>query len=487
VVLPGHRGRITDRRGQALAVSTPVAAAWPAGRLAPEDAELQGLQPAMAAFNPELPHRRYYPAGEVTGHLLGFTSGADVGQEGLERAFNEWLAGQSGLLRVRQDAHGNTVQELGPLRPPRPGHDLTLALDLRIQSLAYRELERARHEHGAVAGSLVVLDIATGEVLALVSLPSYNPNIRAQLASAVHSNHAATDLFEPGSTIKPFVVAAGLADGRYSATSVIDTSPGFVEVGHVREQDEHNWGVINLPTVLARSSNVGMARLALSLPPQEIWQTLHGVGFGQATGSGFPGEPAGVLTTYRQWRPAGIATLSHGYGLSATPLQLAHAYAIIGALGVARPVSLLPVRTAPAGERVLPERVCRELLGMLEAVVVEEGATGRLAAIPGYRVAGKTGTAEKLHDGHYDGQSYTALFAGIVPASRPRLAAVVVVDDVPGGGAHQGGAVAAPVFSRVMGATLALLGVPKDQPPARPPAAPGISVASASVHLAARR
>jgi cell division protein FtsI (penicillin-binding protein 3) len=315
-------------------------------------------------------------------------------------------------------------------------------------------------------------------VLALVSQPSYNPNVRGELSTAVHRNHAATDLLEPGSTVKPLLVAAALAGGRYTAASRIDTSPGFLNVGTVREQDEHNLGLIDLPTVLARSSNVGMARLALSLPPKQIWQTLTALGFGQAAGSGLPGEPAGRLPLYRDRSPVSIATLSHGYGLSVTPLQLARAYATVGALGMSRPVSLLPVSVPPAGQRVLPQQVCRELLKMLESVVVADGATGRLAAVPGYRVAGKTGTVEELNAGRYDGQTYTALFAGVAPASHPRLAAVVVVDGVPAQSPHQGGEVAAPVFSRVLGAALSMLGVPPDRPSAEP---------SRSALLASRR
>jgi cell division protein FtsI (penicillin-binding protein 3) len=482
-VQPAHRGQISDRHGEPLAVSTVLPPLSQDGRPVSVLARLRGPghEQELLAFARGLPPpdtavsgapRRYYPAGEVTGHLLGFTSGEDVGQEGLERAYDAWLGGQSGLMRVRQDARGHIVEQLGEIRPARDGRDLTLSIDLTLQRLADQALARARAEHGASAGSVVVLDVTTGEVLALVSQPSYDPNMRDVLAGAVHRNHAAADLIEPGSTVKPFLVAAGLADGRYSPASTIDTSPGFVLVGRVREQDEHNLGVIDLPTVLARSSNVGMARLALSLPPRQIWQTLSALGFGQTAGSGLPGEPAGRLSAYGQWSPVSIATLSHGYGLSVTPLALAHAYATLGAFGVARPLSLLRAAAPPAGRRVLSARVCGELLTMLESVVAAEGATGRLAAIPGYRVAGKTGTVEKLHDGRYDGQRYTALFAGVAPARRPRLATVVVVDGVPADGPHQGGAVAAPVFSQVMGAALGLAGVPPDDPDATAGVAP---------------
>ena len=392
--------------------------------------------------------------------MLGFTNVDDSGQEGLELAFDHWLAGEDGAKRVIQDRYGRIVQNVEGIRPARPGRDLVLSMDLRIQYLAYRELKAAIRDQRASAGSVVVLDVDTGEVLAMVNQPAYNPNDREQIQASTYRNRAATDIFEPGSSMKPFFVAAGLASGKYDDRSIIDTSPGFFKVGVKTFEDEHNLGAINIATVLAKSSNVGMAHIALSLPPQEIWTTLNHLGFGQVTTSGYPGESAGLLPNYSQWRPIGIATMSHGYGLSVTPLQLAHAYATIGSFGVSRPVSFLRVDGRPQGERSLDEHVCRELVAMLESVVAAEG-TGKLAAIPGYRVSGKTGTAWKATAGGYSTDRYMAVFGGVAPASTPRLAAVVVIDE-PTAGQHQGGQVAAPVFSRIVGGALRLLAVAPD-------------------------
>ncbi|HTW39081.1 MAG TPA: penicillin-binding transpeptidase domain-containing protein, partial [Steroidobacteraceae bacterium] len=408
-------------------------------------------------------YQRYYPAGEVTGQVLGFTDVDDAGQEGLELAFEHWLAGEDGVKRVIQDRYGRVVQDVDSIRPARPGHDLMLSLDLRLQYLAYRELKRAVRDQRARAGSLVVIDVATGEVLAMVNQPAFNPNDREQIELDAYRNRAATDILEPGSAMKPFFVAAGLASGRYNDRSIIDTSPGFIKVGSRIFEDEHgSLGRIDIATILAKSSNVGMAHIALSLDPKLMWATLTGVGFGRLTGSGFPGESAGLLSGYSHWRPTGIATMSHGYGISVTPLQLAHAYATIGALGINRPVSLLRLDQPAAGTRVLDEQVCRELIGMLESVVTAEGATGLKAAIPGYRVAGKTGTAWKATAGGYSTNLYMSVFAGVAPATRPRLAAAVVIDE-PSAGLHMGGDVAAPVFSAVVGGALRLLGVPPDE------------------------
>ena len=520
--IAAHRGTITDRFGEPLAVSTPVDSIWVnpselalatdqiprlgaalkldrqelARRVTSNlDREFLYLarhrQPAEAAHIKALgipgvytsrEYRRYYPAGEVTGHLLGFTSVDDAGQEGLELAFDHWLAGEDGAKRVIQDRYGRIVQNVESIRPARAGRDLVLAIDLRIQYLAYRELKAAIRDQRARAGSIVVLDIATGEVLAMVNQPAYNPNDRDQIEPAIYRNRAATDIFEPGSSIKPFFVAAGLASGKYDDRSIIDTSPGYFKVGVKIFEDEHNLGAIDIATVLAKSSNVGMAHIALTLAPQQIWTTLTQLGFGQVTTSGYPGESAGLLPAYSQWRPIGIVTMSHGYGLSVTPLQLAHAYATVGAFGLARPVSFLRVEGAPPGERALDEHVCRELVGMLESVVAAEG-TGKLAAIPGYRVAGKTGTAWKATAGGYSTDRYMAVFGGVAPVSAPRLAAVVVIDE-PSAGEHMGGQVSAPVFSRVVGGALRLLAVAPDQPVNAPEQLPA-GVALGNVRTAA--
>ena len=498
--LSAHRGSILDRHGEPLAVSTPVDSVWAnpreltraADRL-PELAEalnrdvqwltrrvtsnldrefiylMRHMRPSDAAQVEQLgvpgvyllrEYRRYYPAGEVTGHLIGFTSIDDVGQEGLELAFDHSLGGEPGAKRVIQDRLGRTVEDIESISAPRPGSDLVSSVDLRIQYLAYRELKAAVQQHRAKSGSVVVLDVASGEVLAMVNQPAYNPNDREQLKAAQYRNRAATDIFEPGSSIKPFVVASALASGRYGPDSVIDTGPGMMRVGIKTIQDKHNLGAIPLTTVIAKSSNVGMAKLALTLEPQAMWGTLDALGFGKVTGSGFPGESAGLLNHFTQWRPIGQATMSYGYGLSVTPLQLVQAYAVLASGGLRRPVSMRRVEAPVPGERVLDQTVARNLVEMMEHVVSSEG-TGNRAALLGYRVAGKTGTAWKASGGGYSMDRYLAVFGGVVPASRPRLAAVVIVDE-PGGRQYYGGDVAAPVFANVMAGALRLLGVPPD-------------------------
>jgi cell division protein FtsI (penicillin-binding protein 3) len=500
--IAAHRGTITDRYGEPLAVSTPVDSIWVnpkelalatdqiprlATALKLDRQELarhitsnldreflylaRGRQPSEAEQIKALgipgvylsrEYRRYYPSGEVAGHILGFTNVDDAGQEGLELAFDHWLAGEDGAKRVIQDRYGRIVQDVESIRPARPGRDLVLSIDLRIQYLAYRELKSAIRDQRARAGSIVVIDVTTGEVLAMVNQPAYNPNDREQFLPAAYRNRAVTDIFEPGSSIKPFFVAAGIVSGKYDDRSIIDTSPGFYKVGATIFEDEHNLGPVNIATVLAKSSNVGMAHIALSLEPQLIYNTLTRFGFGQVSTSGYPGESAGLLSNYSQWRPIGIATMSHGYGISVTPLQLAHAYATVGTFGVSRPISFLRVDNPPAGQRVLDEHVSRELIGMLESVVVAEGATGKRATIPGYRVSGKTGTAWKASAGGYSTDRFMAVFGGVAPATEPRLAAVVVIDE-PSAGLHRGGDVSAPVFSAVVGGALRLLAVAPDR------------------------
>jgi cell division protein FtsI (penicillin-binding protein 3) len=406
-------------------------------------------------------YRRYYPAGEVTGHLLGFTNVDDVGQEGLELAFDQWLGGQPGAKRVIRDQLGRTIEDIELIKPPRPGQDLRTSIDLRIQYLAYRELKAAVQANRARGGSVVVLDVQTGEVVAMVNQPAFNPNDREQYAASRYRNRATNDFFEPGSSIKPFIVAAGMEGGRYDADTLIDTSPGMFRVGIKTVKDKHNLGTIDVTTVLAKSSNVGVAKIALSLKPAQMWSVLDRLGFGRVTGSGFPGESAGILTSPDHWRPIGQATMSYGYGLSVTPLQLAQAYAVLGAGGIRRPVSLRQLEAPPPGERVIDETVANELVRMMEAVVSDAG-TARRAAIMGYRVSGKTGTSWKASDtGGYSTNKYMAVFGGVVPASKPRLAAVVVIDE-PSGGKFYGGEVAAPVFSAVMSGALRLLAAPPD-------------------------
>jgi cell division protein FtsI (penicillin-binding protein 3) len=404
-------------------------------------------------------YRRYYPAGEVTGHVVGFTTVDDQGQEGLELGQDQLLNGEDGAKRVLQDLYGHSVENVESIRAPRPGHDLVTSIDLRIQYLAYRELKSAMQQYEARAGSVIVVDCDTGEVLAMVNQPAYNPNDREQLKPEYYRNRAATDIFEPGSTIKPFIMAAALASGQYRPDSVVDTAPGFIKVGTKVFEDEHPLGAIDLATILAKSSNVGTAKVALSLKPEQIWSTLTALGFGQVTGSDFPGESAGMLSNYSHWRPIGIATLSHGYGISLTPLQLAHAYATIGAYGIRRPISFEKVTGPVAGERVMDPRVAKSLMQMLEQVVV--GGTGKRAAVVGYRVAGKTGTAWKSFAGGYSTDKYMATFAGLVPASHPKLATVIVIDE-PSGNLFMAADVAAPVFSNILTGALRLMDIPPD-------------------------
>jgi len=500
VKIAAHRGAITDRNGEPLAVSTPVDSIWvnpqelndnidQLPRLARSlqqdeqwlarritsnlDREFlylaRHMPPEQAARIKALgipgvytlrEYRRYYPGGEVTGHIVGFTTVDDQGQEGLELGYDQLLDGEDGAKRVLQDSYGRYVENVESIRAPRPGRDLVTSIDLRIQYLAYRELKAAMTDYRAHAGSVIVIDVETGEVLAIVNQPSYNPNDREQLKAGLYRNRAATDIFEPGSSVKPFIIAAALASGQYRADSTIDTSPGFLKVGSKVFEDEHNLGVIDLATILAKSSNVGTAKVALSLQPEEIWGTLTALGFGQVSGSGYPGESAGMLSHYSHWRPVGIATLSHGYGWSVTPLQLAHAYATIGAGGLKRPISFERVTGAVPGERVMDARVARSLTELMEQVVAP-GGTATLASVVGYRVAGKTGTAWKSFAGGYSTDRYMAVFAGVVPATHPRLATVVVIDE-PSGDLHQGGQVAAPVFSNVMSGALRLMDIPPD-------------------------
>jgi len=496
------RGTITDRYGEPLAVSTPVDSVWVNPKeLALASDQLPRLAKALKRDKNEIArrltsnldreflylarhmqpaeaqkikglgipgvylmreYRRYYPAGEVAGHIIGFTSVDDEGQEGLELAFDHWLAGEDGAKRVIQDRYGNIVQNVEEIRAMRAGRNLVLSIDLRIQYLAYRELKAAIRDQRAKSGSIIVLDVNSGEVLAMVNQPAYNPNDRDQIKAKAYRNRAVTDIVEPGSSMKPFVVAAGLASGRFNDHSIIDTNPGYIKVGAKLLEDRKNLGAINLATCLAESSNICLTKVALALEPAQMYGTLNGLGFGQVTTSGYPGESAGLLPHFSHWRPVGISSMSRGYGLSVTPLQLVHGYATVASYGLTRPVSFLRVDTPPPGERVLDENVSRMLIHMLEAVVAPDGG-GKRAAIPGYTVAGKTGTAWKATAGGYATDRYLAVFGGVAPASAPRLAAVVVIDE-PGAGKYYGGEVAAPVFSGVVGGALRLLAVPPDAP-----------------------
>jgi cell division protein FtsI (penicillin-binding protein 3) len=506
VKIAAHRGAITDRNGEPLGVSTPVDSVWvnpqelndnidqlpKLAKALKEDQQslarritsnldreflylVRHMPPEQAAHIKALgipgvyllrEYRRYYPAGEVAGHVVGFTTIDDKGQEGLELGFDQLLNGEDGAKRVIQDMQGRYVENVESIRAPRPGRDLVTSIDLRIQYLAYRELKSAMQEYRAHAGSVIVIDVDTGEVLAMVNQPSYNPNDREQLKAGLYRNRAATDIFEPGSSIKPFIMAAALASGQYRIDSVVDTSPGFLKVGAKVFEDEHPLGTIDLATILAKSSNVGSAKVALSLKPEQIWSTLTALGLGQVTGSNYPGESAGMLSNYSHWRPIGIATMSHGYGLSVTPLQLAHAYATLGAGGIKRPITFERVSGPVPGEQVIDPKVAHDMVQLMEQVV-EKGGTATRASLIGYRVSGKTGTAFKSIAGGYSTDRIMAVFAGLVPASHPKLATVVVIDEPSRDMQEvstlaQGGTVAAPVFASVMSGALRLMDVPPD-------------------------
>jgi len=505
--ISAHRGAITDRNGEPLAISTPVDSVWvnpkefasavdkvPAlagaldidsqslmrritrapdkefvflkRHLSPDQAD-RVMSLKLPGINIQREYRRYYPSGEVTGHLVGFTSIDDEGQEGLELAFNHWLSGESGAKRVLKDRLGRSVENVASIKPPRPGKDLRSSIDLRLQYVSYRTLKAAIQQFRADAGTVVVLDIGSGEVLAMVNQPAYNPNDRSQYSAERYRNRAITDIFEPGSSIKPLIVAAALESGAYKPSSIVDTAPGYVVVGPKKIEDTRNLGRISLTTVLSRSSNVGAAKVALSLEPEQLWGTMTRFGLGELTASGFPGESAGLLTHYSHWQAISQATLAYGYSVALTPLQLAQAYAAIGGDGVMRPVSLVALDQPAQGERVLSVDTARSVRRMLEEVV-RPGGTGTKANVAGYHVAGKTGTAWKFAAGGYSQDKYLSIFAGFAPANDPRLAVVVVIDE-PKGELYYGSDVAAPVFGEIMAESLRLLAVPPDALPARDP------------------
>lgn len=503
VQVPAHRGMITDRNGEPLAISTPVQSVWvnPKELVAsPSDlsriARLLGLgvdrmrrllgqrqnrefvylrrhlSPDLAqqVMLLEVPgvylqqeYRRYYPAGEVAGHLIGFTNVDDQGQEGLELAFDDWLSGEPGAKRVVKDGQRHIVENVENIRSANPGKTLKLSIDRRIQYLAYRELKAAVKQHRARSGSVVVLDNRSGEILALVNQPSFNPNNRKGLKADRLRNRAATDVFEPGSTMKPFVIAAALQSGEYRTTTKIKTSPGLFQVGIHTIRDMHDYGTLDLTGVIRKSSNVAASKIALALEPEDFWEGLSGAGFGIATASGFPGEADGYLADFHRWRDIERATLAYGYGLSVTCLQLAQAYSVFANDGYRVPVTLLQREESAQQQKVYAPKVARAVRRMMEAVV-KEGGTAPLAAVQGYRVAGKTGTVHKSEAGGYSEDRYLSVFAGMAPASDPHLVTVVMINE-PNNGEHYGGKVAGPVFSSVMAGALRLLNVTPDDAP----------------------
>ncbi|MDH3414058.1 MAG: penicillin-binding protein 2 [Gammaproteobacteria bacterium] len=495
-----HRGKILDRNGYPLAISTPVDSVWANPRelrsrgvnfnrlvklLGLDGRQLQReiqarkdrefiflkrqLDPALAARVMALgiegvylqrEYRRYYPMGEVAAHVVGFTNVDDMGQEGIELTFEELLRGKSGSKRVLRDRIGQIVADVERIRAPKSGQDLVLSMDKRIQYLAYRRLLAAVKHNRARAGSAVVLDARTGEVLAMVNQPSYNPNNRSDRVGSRFRNRAVTDVFEPGSTTKPFTIAAALGSGRFDTESVVDTAPGHIKVGKYVVKDSRNHGKIDLGTIVKKSSNVGASKIALALPSEDLWQTFSRFGFGQVTGGGFPGEAEGVFTHYFEWGDVHKATLSYGYGISVTALQLARAYAAIANEGRLPRVTFEFVKGIPPAPRVISEDVALKLRRMLEAVI-SSGGTGTRAQLDGYRVAGKTGTVRKVTPGGYSEDRYVALFAGFAPMSAPRIVTVVVIDE-PAAGDYYGGEVAAPVFADITEGALRLLGVAPD-------------------------
>jgi len=508
VTEPADRGMILDRHGEPLAISTPVDSVWANpqelikvkhewARLCVElNLDLEVLQQQIASHAgkefvyikrhviPEIAqrvkglkipgvfltkeYRRYYPAGEVAAHIVGFTNIDDVGQEGVELALNDQLSGTPGSKRVIKDRLGQIVENVEQVNLPRPGKDVVLTIDRRVQYLAYRELKTAVQRHNAEAGSAVVLDARTGEVLAMVNQPAYNPNNRDELLVDHLRNRAITDVFEPGSTVKPFTVAAALESGLFDPQTIVDTSPGIIKIGSNTIRDFRNYGPIDVSTILKKSSNVGVSKLALAIKPRAMWDTFAGAGFGETTGVNFPGESMGLLSDYYSWRKIERASLSFGYGLSVTALQLARAYTLFADDGGGlKPVTI--VRQSQHGrddslyyksESVLSTSTVKQVRTMLQSVV-QEGGTGMNAQVPGYKIAGKTGTVKKSGAGGYIEDSYLSVFVGMAPASDPRLIMVVMVNE-PRGEDYYGGAVAAPVFSKVMSGALRILDVPPD-------------------------
>ncbi|PBS11742.1 cell division protein [Lysobacteraceae bacterium NML93-0792] len=502
VPIPASRGMITDRNGEPLAISSPVESLWinpqelskHPDRL-PELAEATGLaaedlarevsqradkefmyvprhrriSPAAAKRVLDLgvpgvfsqrEYRRFYPQADAVAHVLGFTNIDDRGQEGVELAFDEWLTGRPGAQNVIRDRHGRIVEHVNLVRAAEPGKDLVLSIDRRIQFLAYRELKHALEETGASAGSIVVLEVSTGEVLAMANLPSYNNNRVTGDNRDAHRNRAVTDLIEPGSTMKPLTVAAGLEKGVISPTSTFNTHPGWIPNGRYRTSDFRNYGVLDTTGIITKSSNVGVSLIVQQLQNQEFYDFLRRMGYGQSTGSGFPGEAAGLFPDPSRWSGTTKQTMSYGYGLSATPLQIAHAYATLGNRGRAIAPTFVKGHAGEA-RQVLDPGIADEIVRMMQTVT-EPGGTATRAAILGYHVAGKTGTARKASGGGYD-RRYVAFFAGLVPVENPRFAMAVVIDDPDTSrNMYGGGYVSAPVFQRVMDGALRLMDVPPD-------------------------
>ena len=500
VPIPVSRGTIFDRNGVPLAVSTPVVSIWANppellehadqipklakalgvdaddltkrlqernGRefvylrrqMSPDAAE-DVLALNIPGVNGQREYRRYYPSGEVMAHVLGFTNIDDRGQEGLELAYDSWLAGKPGLKRVIRDRLGRIVEDVEQVRAPVPGHDLSLSIDSRVQYLAYTALAQAVEAHHASSGSMVILDPRTGEVIAMVNVPSYNPNALDGSTPAERRNRAVTDVVEPGSTMKPFTISTALETGKWTPTTKIDTTPGTFNLnGHLIRDDDNN-GLIDVTHVITDSSNVGASKISLTLTAEQMYDLFSRFGFGGSSQSGFPGEVTGYLPAPKGWGQFEKATISFGYGLNVTPLQLARAYSAIAEGGEIREPTFVKGSDNPS-RAILDPRIAGQVMQMLKTVINPK-STAPQAAVVNYTVAGKTGTAHMAIAGGYSSDHYTALFCGIIPADHPRLVGVVVIRDAGHGGVYFGGLVSAPVFSQVMTGAMRLLDVPPD-------------------------
>jgi len=507
ISIHAHRGLITDRNGEPLAVSTPVTTLWgnpkelqgaraqwaalakalnQDPKVLTERLEQQagreftylarGLTPeeGQAVLDLKIPgvygleeFRRFYPAGEVTAHVIGFTDIDDRGREGVELAFDEWLAGVPGRRQVLKDRRGRLIKDVQVVQNAKAGKALALSIDLRLQYLAHRELRNAITEFGAKAGSLVLLDVKTGEILAMVNQPTYNPNNKRNLEPAAMRNRALIDVFEPGSTMKPLSMSAALETGRWKPEDRVEVAPGTLRIGRytIRDVSRTEGGVLDLTGILIKSSNVGMSKVAFDIGGESIYSMMQRLGIGQDTGLGFPGERVGNLPNHREWHKAETATLSYGYGLSTTAVQLVHAYATLANDGRSVPLVMTRQDSVPDGAQVISEKVAKTIQGMLQQVVEAPGGVFR-AKVPGYHVAGKSGTARKTSVGSkgYKEKSYRSLFAGFGPSSNPRIAMAVVIDE-PTNGAYYGGLVSAPVFGKVMAGALRLMNVAPDNLP----------------------
>ena len=505
---PAYRGTILDRFGTPLAISTPVDSVWvnPGEILLNLDALKQvtgklkldyrdtmsmlkqranrefvylkrQLEPEFAqtvaagveGVYLQREYHRFYPAGEVVSHLVGFTNIDDEGQEGLELIYQDWLRAQPGKRRVIRNRRGEVIEELAQVKAAESGNDIYTSIDMRLQYIAYRSLARAIQYHKAKAGSAVLLDARSGEILAIVNQPSYNPNRSITRATGDLRNRALTDVFEPGSALKPFTLAAAIDRGRYSRSSSVDTSPGYMMVSGHAVKDIRNYGVLDLAGVLRKSSNVGASRIAMSMDKKELWESFRDYGFGEATGVSFPGESPGYFRHHSQWQPLDHATMGFGYGMSLSITQLARAYAVIANEG--RLLDLTLIRKEPSATRenqisrhVMKSSTASQVIRMMTEVVGPKG-TAQLAAVDGYQVAGKTGTAKKSNAGGYQKDDYISVFAGLAPASNPRLVMAVVIDE-PTQNGYYGGVVAAPVFQEVMSNALRILDIPPDDLPA---------------------